>query len=531
MSVIEQLPVAVAIVEVPSGKTIFANALNNTIFRQGGGRAREGVDHYGEYVGLRPNGEKLGPRDWPLSRSIATGEVIRGEEVEIVRGDGSRSVVRISSGPVIDDDGKTLAAVVIYDDISAVKRQREVIRFIADASQILASSLDYETTLQTIAKVAVPRLADWCSIDLLAADGTLLQVAVEHVDPQKVALAREWRHKYPPDMNAKTGLPHVVREGVSEIYSDIPDELLVAALRHDPERLRITRELGLLSAITVPLLVSGKAIGALSLVGTKESGRRFDALDLDMANEIAARAALAVENARLYREAQRAVWLRDDFLAVASHELRTPLHTLSLVISGLRRARDRDAAVVLADAKLDRLQTQVDRLNTLVATLLDVSRFSNGKLTLAKTHVDLGAVVRDVVARFAEGAEHGDRVVGVDVEGDVAGQWDLERVDQVVTNLVANALKYAPGAPVKVVVRGSEQHVELSVADEGPGIPAEHQERIFERFERASSSKSTAGLGLGLWIVKQAVAAHDGVVSVSSRPGAGATFSVRLPRT
>lgn len=212
-------------------------------------------------------------------------------------------------------------------------RQRAA--FVAEAGTVLAGSLDYPTTLASVAKLAVPQLADWCSVYMLEADGSIRLLAVAHVDPAKIAWAHEAGRRYPPDPNAPHGVPHVLRTGRSEIYPDVPEAVLTAYAR-DAEHLRLLRELGLTSYMIVPLTARTRMLGALGFASV-ETGRRYGPEDLALAEDLARCAATAIDNALLYREAQEAIHARDQFLSAASHELRTPLSPIQLQIQLLLR--------------------------------------------------------------------------------------------------------------------------------------------------------------------------------------------------
>jgi signal transduction histidine kinase len=231
------------------------------------------------------------------------------------------------------------------------------------------------------------------------------------------------------------------------------------------------------------------------------------------------------------RRVEEAVRARDEFLSIASHELRTPLSTLRLQTASLLRAAGGDGfAGVDAGAKLTVMHQQLDRLERLVTDLVEVTRISSGRLELTREPLDLGDLAHDVAGRFADELAAAGCSVALALEAGVVGRWDYFRIDQVVTNLVTNAMKYGKGAPVELVVRrGGDGAAELLVRDRGVGIAAEEQARIFDRFERASSARSFSGLGLGLWIASKIVAAHGGTIAVESAPGEGATFTVRLP--
>jgi signal transduction histidine kinase len=227
------------------------------------------------------------------------------------------------------------------------------------------------------------------------------------------------------------------------------------------------------------------------------------------------------------RQASR---LKDDFLSMASHELRTPLATLRLHTETLGRTlRKIEVADERVERKLSAMDSQFDRMESLVYTLLDVSRITAGKLVLDLATCDLGDLAREVVERFESQAD----TVGSELRlhaGRLAGCWDRMRIDQVITNLVSNALKYGAGKPVEVTVDERDGAAVLVVRDQGVGIAPESQDRIFDRFERAANTYPVSGLGLGLWIAKRLVEAHGGKITVKSAPAAGATFTVTLPR-
>lgn len=537
-AVIEQVPLAVAIVEAPSGRRLIANERNVAILGRLAPEAAAGIDGYGVYEGFRDDGTRLGARDWPVARSLISGEVVNGEVVELRRGDGTTVFIRISASPIKDDAGQTVAAISIFEDVTAERHLQDGVRFLAEASQLLGSSLDYEQTLKTLATLAVPRLGDWCAVEMLRPDGTSEQLAVAHIDPTKVELAVALRDRWPPDPAAARGMPHVLRTGAAELWPEVTDEMLVEGAS-DAEHLAHSRALGLRSAMVVPIVVNARVLGALTIVAA-ESGRRYTPADLLLVQEVAARAGLAVENAALYRTTQDAVRMREDFLAVASHELKTPLTALHLQVARLQGQAKKGPVVVDAE-RLERLDRQVGRLMRLVEQLLDVSRLTAGKLALDVGDVDLRELAAAAIGRVdagSDGGVHGGGREGVDEgtgitltsSGPAVGRWDKGRLEQVLANLIGNATKYGAGKPIDVDVSGDNDVVRLTVTDRGIGIPLADHERIFHRFERAVSASNFGGIGLGLWIVQQIVAAHRGTVSVKSIPGEGASFMVALPR-
>jgi PAS domain S-box-containing protein len=435
----------------------------------------------------------------------------------------------IRAQPVRDEQGRPYLAVNIWRDVTEQRRAEEAAKILGDATLLLASGLEARTTLDRLARLAVPTLADWCAVDLLEG-GQLVSVAVAHVDPAKMAMADRLQQRYPPLQDATTGAPQVARTGRAEIYEEIPDALLARAAR-DPEHLQLLRALGLRSAMVVPLLALGRPLGALTLVSA-ESQRRYRPADLALAEELGRRAGLALDNARLYREATDAIKVRDEFLSIAGHELKTPLAALLLQSSSLLRLLRREGAIDRArlEERLEKTVAHGGRLERLIDQLLDVSRITSGRLRLDREETDLVTVAEEVIARFGEESARVASPIELQVQGAVRGVWDRQRLDQVLTNLLSNALKYGAGQPVQVRLASAARClVTMTVQDRGIGIDPQHQRRIFERFERAVSDRSYGGLGLGLWIARQIVDAHGGEIQVQSEPGQGAAFTVRLP--
>lgn len=435
----------------------------------------------------------------------------------------------VSGSPVPDRNGNVEMAVSVFREITEAKRTEQAWQFLADASAALGASLDYDTTLKQLAALAVPQIADWCSVEVLTSDGRLDQLAVAHADPAKRQLATEWRRRWPPGPGsvarrvADTGIPELVREITPE---------MVAAATPDPEQRGMVLALGLRSAMVVPLLVDKKPFAVISFVSA-ESGRTYGEEDLILAIEIGRRASLAVENARAFAAVRNAVQVRDNFLSIASHELRTPLSALTILVTSLSRAAEHGRLAQIGPGglrdRLDKAERQTRQLTRLVERLLDVSRLSSQDMQLDLETFDLGELVREVASRLEHAAIDAGATMNVQVSGEVRGIWDRGRLDQVLTNLLANAIKYGAGSPITVTVNlVGVKRARITVTDQGPGIPAEHQERVFGQFERAASS-NLPGMGLGLWLVRRIVAAHGGAVSVESQPGQGAKFVVVLP--
>lgn len=244
---------------------------------------------------------------------------------------------------------------------------------------------------------------------------------------------------------------------------------------------------------------------------------------------------VAEERERLLEDRRQAIQARDQFLAIAAHELRTPLATLALLVDHLAATLGPESPTLPGAAcahgqQLGLLKRQIDRLTALVVQMLDVSRITAGGLQLTPAPIDLRDVVRDVVNRFELEITRRNVCVTVDAPGPVPGAWDADRVEQVVTNLLSNALKYGAGRPIDISVHGEPTRALLVVRDRGVGIPEDEREKVFGPFARATTSRYHPGLGLGLWIVHQIVEASAGRITLDSRVEEGSTFTVELPR-
>ncbi|HLK99410.1 MAG TPA: ATP-binding protein [Myxococcaceae bacterium] len=437
-------------------------------------------------------------------------------------------------------EGELVAAWGVQRDITAQRQAEEAreraeknARFLAEASAVLASSLDYEATLRNVARLAVPALADGCLVDLMQPDGKFLRVEVATATPEDAVLARHAQSfGLMPEGDAQHPRTQSLLRGESLLIEHfVPEPTGPAAAALAPALAQPALPVQAFSFIGVPLVVRGRVLGALSFF-TARSGRRYTAGDLTQMEELARRAALSVENARLYREAQDAIRLRDEFLSIASHELKTPLTPLSLKLQMLGRELRKQPDSALKRSVEDYVATgnrQVKKLSELVSDLLDVTRISGGKLRLEFEDVDLATLVREVVTRHEPEASRLGSTLERDIQGTVVGHWDRLRLEQVVTNLVDNAIKYGAGKPVRVRVQVGESRALLQVRDEGIGIAPEYLPRIFGRFERAVSERHYGGLGLGLYITRTIVEAMGGHIGVESKPGEGSVFTVELP--
>ena len=417
------------------------------------------------------------------------------------------------------------------DDLVRARAQTEAARrrteLVAEASLVLGTSLDLTVALARVADSIVSEVADACLIDAVdaadpadAADDDARwrePLVAGHRDPARIGeLEQAWRRR---DGDAARG-----RAGRAELLRVLDAEAL-GALVGDPDRRDRLRGFGFRAAMTVPIVAGGRTLGAITCFAAT---RRWDMDDLGMLEDLGRRAGAATLNALLYARAERAVRARDEFLSVASHELRTPLSALMLQLGGLER--------LLAGAdesigrKVGASLRHTERLARLIDSLLDVSRLATGRLSLSLEDCDLGELVEEVVDRMSEGAQRAGCALSVRAPRGVRGQWDRLRIDQVVTNLVTNAVKYGAGHPIEIDVGGDREAAVVTVRDHGIGLAADDIARIFDRFERAAPARHYGGLGLGLFIAREILRAHGGEIVAARAPGEGAVFTVRLPR-
>jgi PAS domain S-box-containing protein len=465
----------------------------------------------------------------PVEKVLQHGAIIGlANHTVLRRRDGTGVPIDDSAAPIRGPDGGLDGVVLVFRDASEEKRAVMRRSFLAQATEALVAATDYRDALARIVELAVPRLADWAGVDIAEPGSTRTeQLAVAHVDPAKVAFARDLAARYPPDPDAPTGVPNVMRTGKSELYPDIPTEMIEQAAV-DEEHRRILRELDLRSALIVPLRGKGPVFGAISFV-LAGSRRRYTQADLELAEDLARRAGLVIERRRLEEEAARANRMKDEFLATMSHELRTPLQAILGYASMLERGTARDPAKAI-NAILRNVTAQA----RLVDDILDVSRITSGKLRLSMGYVDLIAVIRAALDSIRPTAAarrvHINEQLPAEL-GEVVG--DFDRLQQVVWNLLSNAVKFnQPDGTVDVRAERTDSIVRVIVSDSGRGIPSEHLPIIFERFRQVDSTttREHGGLGLGLAIVRYLVEAHGGMVEATSDgPGRGATFVVTLP--
>jgi len=434
--------------------------------------------------------------------------------------------VRGQDGQVVEVVGMASDATDLHEAEERLRGQARRLTALADASRAFAGGLDYRATLDTVARRLAELIGDSALIRMVSDDGEwLVPVAVYHPDAERAALRKR----------VLESSPQRVGEGLTARVLATGETLRVADLTRAFVRREMKPEYwpfldGACSLLIAPLTHRRQVLGHITML--RDQGRpAYTAEDEALLEDLARRAAQAIENARLYGQAQAAVVARDEFLSIASHELRTPLTALRLALENMRRVTAREVAASPSpqvERVLSAAERAGQRLEKLVEALLDVSRIHMGRLELDVEQVDLGEVVAEAVSELEDELAQSGSAVTAQGEPTV-GHWDRLRLGQVVVNLLANAVKYGAGKPIDLRWGVRAGRAWLVLEDHGIGIDPADQRHIFERFERAVSSQNYGGLGLGLYIVKRILEAHGGAVTVESVPGEGAAFRVDLP--
>lgn len=443
--------------------------------------------------------------------------------------DGTLHWVGGTGRAVYDEAGQPQRMIGIGYDVTSRKHAEQSARFLAHASVILAEVSEPNTTLTNLAQLAVPEFADWCAIDLLTNEGVLKRVAVAHVDPQKIELAHELHAKYPPHPDAPRGVWQVLRSGESEMVATITPEMVTASVA-DAEQLEAIMALGLHSYMCVPLKAGGETFGTVSFI-TAESRRTYTETDILMAEDLARRAAIAIENARLYSDLREADRRKDEFLAILAHELRNPLAPIGNALQILEMTKS-PTEVQQTRGMMER---QFRHLVRLVDDLLDISRIRRGKIELRLEPTPLSSVVERAVegARPLIAAQQHELIVELPPYP-VELVVDPVRITQVIFNLLTNAAKYTDqGGRIQLLTTVNDREVCIAVRDNGIGIASTTLPHVFEIFMQVepTDQRTQGGLGIGLMLVRSLCEMHGGRVEArSAGPGQGSEFLVWLPR-
>jgi PAS domain S-box-containing protein len=475
---------------------------------------------------------------------VRSGVLGRYEAVGL-RKDGSEMVVELDARPTMWR-GRPVRVGTVHD-VTERKRAEEAARrlieeqaaraaaeaagrrarFLAEASRVLTTSFDYQTTLARLARLAVPDVADFCVVDVL--DGpTLNRLGVAHVDTSKEPLLQE-AVRFARLRDAATyHLRKPMMEGESVLLPFITDEALIANAVNE-EHLELTRQLRPRSLVSVPLKIRDRITGALTLY-MSESGRRYGREDLELAEELARRAALAVENARLFHAAEQATRARDEMLGVVAHDLRNPLNTIVMGAGLLAEMIPETQPALRKQAEI--MRRGADRMKGLIQDLLEVRRIESGRLTVEPRPESPYVLVCEALETLRPLATASNLKLRAAVRPDAPKVLaDSNRVQQVLSNLVGNAIKFTrPGGRIVLGADAlSEPHVRFAVIDSGPGIPLEQLPHIFAQYWQGNRA-DRRGIGLGLAIAKGLVEAHGGRIWVESQVGVGSNFYFTLPR-
>ena len=479
---------------------------------------------------LDEDGNELPWSDLP-SRRAFEGETGPPSVVRFRRRDtGQEHWSLVQATPVTSSDSGVRLVVNTFQDITDLKRTEQRLRLLADVGAVLAQSNDYQETVRRLADLMVPDLADWCVVDVIDSHGPR-RVAVAHIDPAKRDLAEEIERRYPADPERSGALASVIRTGQTLLTPEVSREMLRAAATDD-EHFHLLDRAGIGSAATIPLIARGQVLGAMTLVRAPEA-TPYAAADLPLLEEVARRAALSVDNARLLDEANEAVRLRDDFLAMASHDMRTPL---SVILANIQLARRKLAAGQHAEASrhMESAERTTQKMTGLVGELMDVTILRTGQqLPLRREPVDLAAIARGYAEEYQRMSDQ-HRVV-INAPETLIGEWDGSRVERVLRNLLDNALKYSPhGGAIRLEVTAEtdasgQRWAAIAVEDEGVGIPEDELPQLFQKYHRGSNTRDLRGTGLGLAGSQAVIEQLGGSIEVSSRLGEGSIFTVRLP--
>jgi signal transduction histidine kinase/PAS domain-containing protein len=535
-ALLAQMPAGVILAKAPSGKMTLHNAQVEAIWRRPFIHCGS-VEEYRAWPAYRTDGRQLASEEFPLARALG-GAVVVNQEIEILRGDGSRGTILSNAAPIRARDGRIVGGVTTFVDITEkltterklrqmaaqAQRAEAVQAVVAEASIQLAESFQEGTTLRSIVALAVPRIADGCAL-LLSCDGQRPQVLeIAHVDARKAALMRALLAK-PATEKFGELVDRICRTRKPQMVPPVTEEVL-RDLVVDEEDRTMLRELAVASVMLFPLVARGRALGVIAFAATS-SRKDFSHQDVVLAQELTRRSAFAIDNERLYREAQHAVQLRDQVLEVVSHDLRGPLSAVRLSAHALANGEASEESVRRG---AERILSTTFRMDRLIRSLVDFAAIRSGRLSIERAPADVAQLILEVSRELEDRSERAGVALEHEVEpGLPLLSVDRARIHEALENLITNALKVlGPGKTVIVKAYRKERTIQFSVTDDGPGIAPEEVPRLFDRYFRGGKARGP-GLGLGLAITRAIVEGHGGRIWVESALGKGSTFSFTIP--
>jgi signal transduction histidine kinase/PAS domain-containing protein len=523
-SVVKQMPAGVLVADVPSGRVILSNARAEGLWGRTLPPANQ-VSDYAMWGGLDRAGRPLAPEDWPLARAVLRGETVRGEEIALERRDGTRITIGMSAAPILDSQGRRLAAVATVEDVTASRAQEARQAFIEEATRALTSSLEVQATLSTLGSLVLSRYADWCVIHQCREPDRIERVHALHADPARADRMGPLAGGFLA-MDSDHPAASAVREGAM-VTAD--GAVQAMAMMAPDESVALPPELTPTAAMTLPLRARGRVLGAVSVARTRGG---YDATDRALLTELADRAAMAMDNALLYEQARLADRQKASFLAVMSHEFRTPLSAilgyadiLTAEVHGDLNPRQR--------THVDRVKASVRHLSHLVDEILSYASMESGQERVRLEPVDVVGIARDVAEIMEPIAEAAGLELWLRLaDGPVEQVTDASKLRQILINLLSNAIKYTGSGHVELALEPLESIIRYRVLDTGPGIAEAHIDDIFEPFWQmeAYTGRRVTGTGLGLAVARRLARVLGGDIQVETEVGAGSEFIVDLPR-
>jgi signal transduction histidine kinase len=416
-----------------------------------------------------------------------------------------------------------LSTKIEADARDEAERRVHEAQVLEDATAAMAESFEPCAAAQVAVQRAVPALAHWAKI--LVYDGKrVTSMAEAYLRPIEGGVKDAIREATPIDLEGPGFFAHAMREQQTLFLPEVTPEI-AKEYGVEGRYYAALAALPLRSVIAAPFVVRGELTGALMLASI---GTPFGQTDLRFAERYALRVSVMLENARLYQKSCDAIGVRDEFLSLAAHELRTPITSLRLFAQQLaQKAPQMTSSAVIGLS--NRILRQAERLERMADRLLDTSEIGRGRPSIDRAETDLGQIVEDVTHAFDDTALRAGSELTLSIRGPVVGRWDPIRLEQIVANLLDNAIKFGDGKPIRVELESAGEKARLSIRDEGGGISREDEPHVFERYWRASEHRSVGGLGLGLYVVKEMTEAHGGSVTLERNSTGGSTFVLELP--